>query len=255
VNYGLYLSATGVLSSSHRQDVIANNLANVETVGFKKNLTLFHERLSEAQSRGLPAGGDAGMLARIGGGHLVSPSVVDTSQGDFETTGNNLDVAIAGSGYLQVARGDGQKRLTRDGELVMDRAGRLTLGTENGPAVLDDKGKPIKLDPTRPPLIRNDGSVEQDGQVIATLGVFKVADPSKLRNEAGNLMNYSGEDAPKAISGATVRGGMLERANVDPAIELTALIETQRALEANANMIRYQDSTLDKLVNTVGRIG
>src|SRR3954465_15002016 len=96
--YGLYLSATGVMASSYRQDVIANNLANSETVGFKRHLASFQQRPTESQAQGRPDLSDE-MLDHIGGGFLVSPTQVDVSQGEMETTGNNLDAAIFGQGY------------------------------------------------------------------------------------------------------------------------------------------------------------
>src|SRR2546421_5208905 len=99
--YGLYQSATGVLTNSYRQDVIANNIANSETVGFKKDLALFQQRPTEAQARGLRHATNP-LLEALGGGILASPTAMNPEQGDLENTGNNLDVAIQGSGYFKV---------------------------------------------------------------------------------------------------------------------------------------------------------
>src|SRR5438874_13613265 len=112
MTYGLWLSATGVISNSYQQDVIANNLANVETVGFKRNVPLFQQRLTEAQTRRHPGDSDQ-LLDRLGGGLLCAPTLVDNTAGDFEQTGNNLDVAIHGQGYLAVADAAGNRFLTR----------------------------------------------------------------------------------------------------------------------------------------------
>ena len=130
MNYGMYLSATGVLTNSYRQDVIANNLANAETVGFKRNLALFHERLAEqivARQTGAP-GFEASdpLFDLMTGGTLAAPTAVDTRQGELEHTGNTLDVAIQGSGYFVVQHGN-EKQLTRDGRFMLDRAGNLIL--------------------------------------------------------------------------------------------------------------------------------
>src|SRR5262245_29805113 len=100
--YGLYLSATGVLTNSYRQDVIANNLANAETVGFKKDLALFKERLTEAQQQRLAPNSINLGMEPIGGGVLASPTLVDSTQGELEPTGSPLDVAIEGEGYFMV---------------------------------------------------------------------------------------------------------------------------------------------------------
>src|SRR5438105_2371537 len=117
--YGLYLSATGVLANSYRQDVIANNLANSETVGFKKDLALFQQRGTEAQERGTPDESSR-LLEGLGGGLLAAPTSMDLSQGDLEHTGNPLDVGLEGPGFFAVKESDGATRLTRDGRFMLD---------------------------------------------------------------------------------------------------------------------------------------
>src|SRR4051812_3979394 len=96
--YGLYLSASGVLASSYRQDVIANNLANAETVGFKKDLATFSERAVEQQ----PSGASDPRWSNFTGGLWARNTNVDTTQGELESTGNSTDVAIEGRGYFMV---------------------------------------------------------------------------------------------------------------------------------------------------------
>lgn len=251
--YGLYLSATGVMANSYRQDVIANNLANSESVGFKRNLALFQERRTEARTRGLGASATDPMLERLGGGLLVSPTAVDTSQGELEQTGNPLDVAIQGEGYLMVDD-NGRRRLTRDGRMMIDRTGHLVLANGEGRQVLDGAGKPIVLQLSARTEIAEDGQITQDGVPTGRLGVYQPVNPGRLRNEAGNLLAVTDGQTPRAIT-PMVRSGFVERANVEPSTELVQLMETQRQLEANANMIRYQDQTLSRLVNDVGRIG
>jgi flagellar basal-body rod protein FlgF len=260
VIYGLYLSAAGVLTSSYRQDVIANNLANSETVGFKKDLPLFRQRLTEAQQRRLPQGGadpssvTNRLLEPIGGGLLAHPTVVDTSQGDLEPTGSALDVAIEGSGYFAVDDG-GETRLTRAGQFALDREGNLILSNQNGQRVLDNERRPIQLAPDGAVTVGPDGTVTQHGQPVARIGVFDVADPGRLVKQVATLLRPGNQELLEAGPGTTLHSEFLERANVDPATELAALMDTQRQLEANANMIRYQDQTLSKLVNEVAKIG
>ena len=102
--------------------------------------------------------------------------------------------------------------------------------------------------------IGSDGTVHQHGQPVARLGVFDVADPSGLVKQGATLLRKF-DQALTAQANPTLHSESVERANVDPAVELAALMDTQRQLEANANMIRYQDQTLSKLVNEVGKIG
>src|SRR5215210_5206856 len=104
--YGLYLSAGGVVANSYRQDVLANNLANAETVGFKRNIPLFQQRLTESQQRQMTGQGASWsdpLMERIGGGLLASPTLTDGTQGELEHTGSPMDVAIQGDGFFAVA--------------------------------------------------------------------------------------------------------------------------------------------------------
>ncbi len=252
--YGMYLSASGIVANSHRQDVIANNLANAETNGFKRDLASFYQRPTEATARGAAGSRTDPILEGIGGGLFAMPTRVDNTQGDFEATGNNLDVAITGNGFFSVSDGKSANKLTRDGKFMTDAEGNLTLASSQGQHVLDQAGQPIKLDVKFPVQIGQDGTIVQNGKTVNRIGLFAVADPRQLTKVGKEMLAVTD---PKALlpSQATVHSGFIERSNVDPATELTQLMDTQRQLEANANMIRYQDQMLDKLVNTVGRIG
>jgi flagellar basal body rod protein FlgG len=253
--YGLYLSASGMISSAYKQDVVANNLANSESVGFKRDVASFQERLTEAQQRRLPGRSNA-MLEMLGGGIFAKPTLVDSRQGEIEPTGNALDVAIEGDGYFGVTNKKGESRLTRNGQFAVNKDGHLILSNGEGQAVLDPKGQPIRLLPNIPVSIAQDGTISQTvgqrTQVTGRIGLFDVADPSKLTKKGGTLIAHPGQ--PLIAGKGLLRSEFVERANVDPATELSDLMETQRQLEANANMIRYQDQTLGRLVNEVGKI-
>jgi flagellar basal-body rod protein FlgG len=250
--YGLYLSAAGVMTNSYRQDVISNNLANAETVGFKKNLAMFQQRPTELQERGGPTSQSNPNLEKLGGGIFASPTAIDQSQGELEPTSNPLDVAMIGQGYFAV-NDHGQTRLTRDGRFMMDANGQLVMANGSAQPILDTKGKPIVLNTAARTNIASDGQITQDGKPMGRIGVFDVPDPAQLTKEGDNLLKYP--DTNRLLpSTAKLQSKFLERSNVDPASALVKLMETQRQLEANANMIRVQDQTLDKLVNQVGRI-
>src|SRR5256885_10977320 len=145
MNYGLYLSATGVLTNLHRQDVIANNLANVETVGFKRNIATFQQRLTEAQQRGGAENQETDpMLEHIGGGLFCAPTRLDMSQGELERTANNLDVSILGQGFFAVRDND-QARLTRDRQFMLANKGNLIMTNASASHVLGPDGQPISI--------------------------------------------------------------------------------------------------------------
>jgi flagellar basal body rod protein FlgG len=262
--YGLYLSASGVIASSHRQDVVANNLANAETAGFKRDVPLFQQRLTEAEQRqtaAAPRGWSDPTLENIGGGLFVMPSSADLSAGSMERTDSPLDVAIDGEGYFAVRSSSGggpsgpaNIALTRNGQFMVDRKGFLVMGTEQGQQVLDVNRQPIRMaSDGAMPSVGADGTITQNGEAVARIGVFKVADKSKLVKQGGTLLTYA-DPGGVSRSDASLRGEFIERSNVDPTTELTELMKSQRLLEANANMIRYQDQTLQKLVNEVGKI-
>ena len=248
--YGLYLSANGIVTSSHKQDVVANNLANSESTGFKRDVATFQQRLTEAAVRRRPDLTNP-LLEKLGGGIFASPTLTDNRQGDLDSTGNPLDVAIQGDGYFAV-RDKGESRLTRNGQFAVDRKGRLILSNGEGQPVLDPAGRPIQIAPGKPATIGPDGTVSQGGQPVGRVGLFDVADRNQLVKRGGTLLAHPGQSL---VPGAgALRSEYVERANVDPATELAELMETQRQLEANANMIRYQDQTLGRLVNEVGKI-
>ncbi|HEX4796501.1 MAG TPA: flagellar hook basal-body protein [Humisphaera sp.] len=251
--YGLYLSAQGLIANSYRQDVLANNLANSETTGFKRDLAFFRERPTAMQERNRPGDWSDPLQEQLGGGLLAQATMVDRSQGELEHTGNPLDMAIEGDGYFAVTS-NGQTRLTRDGRMITDNNGQLILATGKGNPVLDVNGKPIILQQSGSTLVAQDGTISQDGRPVARIGVFKIADADKLQQLGGTLLGFPQSSQLQAANGL-IRNEFIERANVDPTSELAGLMDTQRLLEANANMIRYQDTTLQRLVNDVGKIG
>lgn len=253
--YGLYASASGVIASSHKQDVHANNLANIETSGFKRALALVQERPSEAVESGRP-GTSNPLLDEIGGSLFLSPTSIDLSQGPLEQSNSPLHLAVFGRGYFAVRDGE-QVRLTRNGTFMLDRAGRLTLADGSARPVLDVRQRPIRLDPARLPqtVVNDDGQIVVDGELVARIGLFDVPDPRQLVPAGGTLLKAPDGAALSRVRNPKIHTGYIESSNVDPATELAALLDAQRVLEANANMIRYQDQTLAKLVNEVGKIG
>lgn len=249
--YGLYLSASGVMANSYRQDVTANNLANVETAGFKRDIPDFRQRLTAAQENRRPGAWSDPTLEGLGGGLLAMPSRIDFSQGGIQETGSPLDVAIQGDGFFAVQEQD-QTRLTRDGRFMVNNKGQLVL--TSGQPVLDGNSRPITLAPDAPVSIDVDGQITQNGQPVARLALFDVTDRTGLTKLGGGLLAIPEGQQLQPAPGR-FRSNFIEQSNVDPTTEMADLMDTQRQLEANANMIRTQDSTLQLLVNNVGKIG
>jgi flagellar basal body rod protein FlgG len=250
--YGLYLSATGVRASSQNIDVLANNLANSETVGFKRDLTLFRQRLTAKEETNQAGDWSDPVQEGIGGGMYLNPTLIDSQQGELEQTGNPLDVGIQGDGYLAVKKGDAV-HLSRDGKMMVNQNGELVLANSSGARVLNAQQQPIVLQPGLPASIGSDGSITQGGNTVGQIGLFNVSDPTKLVKQGANLLDLPSDQSLAAGTG-TFHSGYIERSNVDPASELAQLMAAQRQLEANANMIHYQDETLQQLVQDVGKI-
>jgi flagellar basal-body rod protein FlgF len=270
MNYGLYLSASGVLTSMHRQDVVANNLANVNTVGFKPDDVALMSRLPERLE-----GGAFGMLnndpadpqwllERLGGGQFIAPSRVDLRQGVLQRTGNDLDLAIEGEGFFVVnsgpnggANGGGALRLTRDGRFTLNHAGELVMAA-TGHRVLDANDQPIVLARDEPVRIDSAGQISQHGEIVATVQIASVSDKSALAKEGDNLLRFadpaSGTLVTRRSASGAVKQHHIENSAVDPVMALNDLIAASRAVQANATMMQHHNTILGEAINTFGRV-
>ena len=121
---------------------------------------------------------------------------------------------------------------------------------------IDHEHRPINLEGafSSSTEIAQDGQITQNGEAVGRIGLFNAVDPALLTKQGGTLFNYPDANKLAPATNSRLRSEFIERANVDPTTELASLMEAQRELEANANMIRYQDQTLSKLVNEVGKI-
>jgi flagellar basal-body rod protein FlgF len=257
MTYGLYLSATGMITAQHNQDVIANNLANTETNGFRRELAVQEQRRVESQVARI-AGTQSRVLDGIGGGQFLAPSYFDQQQGTMTSADSNLSTAIFGDGFIGVQDEAGQFRLTRNGALMLDKDGRLL--TSAGQQVVGPDKTPVRLDVAGRDHnafnIAEDGSISLTGQegTVGKIGLFEPTDPRSVKPVGGNLLAPTDATELRPATGR-LKAFMAEGSNVDPAVELTRLIESQRLLEANANLLKTQDSTLGRAVNDIGKIG
>lgn len=247
----MYLSAAGSLAAETRMDVIANNLANVDTPGFKRSFAVFQERLNEAKEPPRLEMSRRAVLDRVGGGLFVHEVAFDPSNGPMQQTSNSLDVAIEGDGWFTVGVGS-ERFFTRAGNFSKSAAGFLV--TADGEArVLDDKGRPIRI-PDGDLTIAEDGQISVDGTAVARLWVQGSADPKRYLPVGGNRYQLTEGPTPGPAS-ARLHQGFVERSTVSPVQEMVTLIRTSRAYEANQRMITQQDQALGRVVNDVGRVG
>ncbi|MEX0936363.1 MAG: flagellar basal-body rod protein FlgF [Pirellulales bacterium] len=240
--YGLYISAEGAQAQVARMEVIANNLANVDTPGFKRDLALIQARYAEAIEQGLEAP-QSGSIDDVGGGVLVAETLTDFSSGALKNTGIPSDLAIDGDGFFAVER-DGEMLLTRAGNFQISPTGELL--TQDGLSVLDDSGTPI--------VVSGTWRVGQDGQIsdeagATTLGLFRPESLGDLVKIGENLFRSLSDPQPVPPAQRRVVQNFLEGSGVQPTTEMMELIATQRAFEANTQLIKNQDDMLDSLIS------
>ena len=268
---GLYTAAAGMIQETQRTDVISNNLANVNTNGFKRDVAVSEEfepmlirRINDKDMRndvtsfkGFSVGGQPPIVGTLGLGSEIAEIATDRSQGNFETTGNPYDIAIAGNGYLEVQTPQGV-RYTRDGALFRSAVGQLQ--NVRGQAILGTNGQPINIPANTTEvsfgangqiLVRVAG---QDGQQqVGQLALVDFADRRALLKQGDNLYYPQQGAQPQAATG-TIEQGVLERSNANVVEEMVQLINNYRIYEAGSKSVTTQDSMLDKSVNDVGRL-
>ena len=242
----MYISAEGATAQGQRLEVIANNMANVDTAGFKQDVPLFQARFAEAIQRGQARPGD-GSMNDIGGGVKIIEVATDYSPGAMKRTGGDLDLAITGKGFFQVAGDDGEQYLSRAGAFAIDVEGRLVTQNDNR-AVLDQDGSEILLAPNLPFSISQDGFITQDGSVIP-LGLSEPESMDDMIKAGSNMWKPLGPVKPLELNDRDVRQGFLEVSGANPVRQMMAMIETTRSFEANTRMIQNQDSVTGTLIS------
>ena len=247
--YGLYNSAAGMLVNEYRQAVIANNLANSDTVGFKRDVPVFAER-PIAEAAGERRGRGAVDVAGLSGGLWLGRTYTDYADGKVRRTENPLDVALVGPGFLQVGK-DGQRLLTRDGRMMTDSDGRLVSVTDGAP-ILGRGGSEIRVNPLGGEVaVTRDGRVTQDDAPIGELALVNVQVDAPLQ-KIGEGRFAAPEDA-LVEAGAELRSGFVEESGVEPLRELVDMIASNRAYQLNAQMISLQDQTVGRLIGVIQR--
>jgi flagellar basal-body rod protein FlgF len=240
---GIYIGATGLLAESARQDVIANNLANATTTGFKRSessASPFGSML--LHNLGMPGAPQIGSLEM--GAQVQGITMIDT-QGPLRFTGNKLDMALVGTGHFTIDTPNG-RRYTRDGSFGMDSNG--TLVTKDGYPVLGTAGK-ITLSGGEV-RVANDGTITQGGTVRGQL-LLTALDPASIGQEGASLLTGS----PKGTANASVRQNHLEGSTVNVVSEMVDLIRVMRSFEANQKSVQSHDEALQASISKVGAVG
>jgi flagellar basal-body rod protein FlgF/flagellar basal-body rod protein FlgG len=217
-------------------DTIANNLANVSTVGYRGERAIFSSILADANDAATTSPLDKA-INRFG---VMSDTTLDTSQGALQKTGGDLDVAIQGAGYFVVQTANGQM-YTRNGSFMVSGQGQLV--TPTGDAVMGDSGT-IKMLPGHI-SIAADGTISTNGAVTGKLHIVEFPAGTKVES-AGNNYYSAPPNTAETSTSSQVRQGFLESSNVNPIIGLVDLISTERNAEMMQRALSMFNSEIDK---------
>ncbi|PRY24393.1 flagellar basal-body rod protein FlgF [Aliiruegeria haliotis] len=217
---------------------IANNIANQSTSGFRREGIVFSEYIRQTPA----ASGSVSMAA-------ANTRVIDLTQGQLEQTGGSLDVAIEGEGFFLLQSANGEL-LTRSGVFLPGDTGDLM--TPGGNMVLDEGGAPIFIPPdARSISIATDGTISADGRPVARLGVVRPTDPLQLQRGEGTTFHSPSGVEP--VEDAVVMQGFVEASNIDPVLEITRMIEVQRAYELGQAFSEREGKRLSNVIDTLTR--
>lgn len=252
---GLYTAASGMITRQAQQECLSNNIANINTPGYKKDkivLKSFDELLIETRDRQIGSTNFKNTLGTLEFGVGIDENKPQFSQGILEDTGRNLDFAVSGDGFFTVVNSNGEERYTRDGRFKIDSQGYLTTIEGDRIIGIDKSGTkiPLRINGDEIDLGANGVIENSDGQAKFLLSSFKSGDD--LIKEGTNY--YKAGSAPTVGGEGTIEQGKLERSNVDALEAITDMIAIMRSYESNQKVIQQMDETLGKTVNEVGSI-
>lgn len=236
----LLVGLSAQIALRRNMDIIANNLANVSTAGFKRETPMFEELLAQIEAenssmREIAFVRDWGILRDMTSGALLQ-------------TGSGFDVAIEGDGMLVVRTPNGE-RYTRDGHMKLDPQGRIVTST--GDPIVGDGG-PITVPPGVIDIkIATDGTISGPDGPIGRLRVVSFP-PRALHKEGKNL--YSADEAPQPATNTRILQGMIERSNVEPVYEMTQMIEVLRAYQHSSEQLNATDDLIRKAMQKLGEV-
>lgn len=243
---GILYSSRGCLKEEMKMDIVTNNLANANVVGFKKDRISFNEFLNQAESKKVPQ-------------NMSKPQIVDTGlitiktdmeQGDIRSTGNSLDMAIFGDGFFKVNTPQGI-RYTRKGNFSLDSGGSLI--TREGYNVMGKNG-PISIIGSNID-VDGAGKIVSDGGEAGQLDLVGFDNDEDLLKEGSGLYRHKNDEPGTTIPSETrVKQGYLELSNVNIVEEMVKMIQSLRAFESYQRSIKVLDSIDNKSINEVGKL-
>lgn len=245
MNSGMYTAISGGVAAQQQMEILTNNLANVNTAGYKRDRIVFESMLASVKN---PTPGsatltDAPLTTGVG-------FATDYSAGALQQTGNTLDLALEGDGFFVVNTPQG-RAYTRQGNFHLDAGGRLVTADGNE---VQGTGGPITITGGKVE-IDGKGGVFVAGKQVGTLAVVDFPKPYPLQKAGGGLFVPSGAAGAEQPAGRTaVRQGHLEGSNVNPILEMARLIETSRGYESCVKAVQSYDNMAAKAANDLGKV-
>lgn len=236
---GLFTAAAGLSAEQLQLNTIANDMANVNTDGYKSQRVAFSDLLySKVDMAGTETSVGAGAGAKVIGS--------SQTQGALQETGNPLDLALDGRGYFEVTRPNGQVALTRDGSFSVDATG--TIVNAEGDRLSPSIKLPAGVSPSEVSIDAY-GTVKVGAKRIGQISIVNVAAPGQMLGLGGNLLGPTAESGPpQPAQGTRIVQGALEQSNVNLGSEMTALVTTERAFQMDSTAIQ-DDSQMLSLAN------
>jgi len=240
---GIYVTTADLQAEFTRLGMIANNLSNIRTNGYKQDMPTLEAMLGELLAM------DTGGTQYAPVGELAGPVAntapqMDLSQGPLDATHQDLDLAVLGEGFFQILTADGA-RYTRDGAFSRDAAGRLV--TADGHFVLGEAGPVVVGDGQV--AIAQDGTVYVNQEAVNRVVLVRFAPDANIERAEDNLLSADAVEPLPAVD-TQIRQGFLERSNVDVSSSMVAMMTIQRTYEASQRILQMQDETLQRLIDT-----
>ncbi len=233
-----YVTLSRVSGLQREMQVVAHNIANISTAGFRREGMIFSEFVLGADRI------EPSLSMALGNTRHTYQL-----QGALSQTGGTFDVAIEGEGFFLLETPEGE-RLTRAGTFAPNEAGELV--NRDGHRVLDAGGAPVFVPPdARAVALARDGTFSADGQPFAQLGLVRPVDPVTLSRAAGTQFVVDGDLEP--VANPMMLQGFIEESNVDPVTELVRMIEVQRAYERGQKLLESEDERIRNVIQTLGR--
>lgn len=233
----LYSAAAAMNATERWQDLIADNLASANVPGTRRRDIVF----SAIPAGHLGANGDPLVIPFAG-------SAVNFSQGELARTGNNMDFAVEGQGFIAIQMPDGSKAYTRNGQLQLNAQGQLV--TRRGYPVASEGGT-LQFDPNNsaPITVSPDGEVSQGSDIKGKISLVEFAQPSQLTMLGGGLFRNDQNLQPKDTIESKIRQGFIENSSTSPTSAMASIITAMRMFESNEKVMQMQNDRMGKTIS------